>query len=41
MEEARENLKQAEAMYLEMKVTPKSYWLKRTQEALAKLESTN
>ena len=38
--EALENLKKAEAMYLEMKVTPKSYWLKRTQEALAKLEST-
>jgi len=36
--EALENLKKAEAMYLEMKVTPKSYWLKRTQEALAKLE---
>jgi class 3 adenylate cyclase/tetratricopeptide (TPR) repeat protein len=39
-DEARENLKKAEAMYLEMKVTPKSYWLKRTQEALAKLVST-
>ena len=37
-DEALENLKKAEAMYLEMKVTPKSYWLKRTQEALAKLE---
>ena len=37
-EEAQENLKKAEAMYLEMKVTPKSYWLRRTQEALAKLE---
>jgi class 3 adenylate cyclase/tetratricopeptide (TPR) repeat protein len=40
-EEARENLKKAEALYLEMKVTPKSYWLKRTQEVLAKLESTH
>jgi tetratricopeptide (TPR) repeat protein len=36
-EEALENLKKAESLYLEMKVTPKSYWLKRTQEALAKL----
>jgi class 3 adenylate cyclase/tetratricopeptide (TPR) repeat protein len=40
-EEALENLKKAEALYLEMKVTPKSYWLKRTQEALAKLESNH
>ncbi len=39
-EEALENLKKAEALYLKMKVTPKSYWLKRTQDALAKLEST-
>ena len=37
-EEALENLKKAESFYLEMKVTPKSYWLKRTREALAKLE---
>jgi tetratricopeptide (TPR) repeat protein len=37
--EALENLKKAELMYLELKVTPKSYWLKRMQEALAKLES--
>jgi class 3 adenylate cyclase/tetratricopeptide (TPR) repeat protein len=37
-EEAMENLKKAESLYLEMKVTPKSYWLKKTQEALAKLE---
>ncbi len=36
-EEALENLKKAESLYLEIKVTPKSYWLKRTQEALAKL----
>ncbi len=33
-EEAMENLKKEEALYLEMEVTPKSYWLKRTQEAL-------
>jgi tetratricopeptide (TPR) repeat protein len=38
-EEAQEDLKKAESLYLEMKVTPKSYWLKRTQEALAKLGS--
>ncbi|MGO9145799.1 MAG: adenylate/guanylate cyclase domain-containing protein [Desulfomonilia bacterium] len=38
-EEALENLKKAEGLYLEMKVTPKSHWLKRTQEALAKLEA--
>ncbi len=38
-DEALENLKKAESMYPEMKVTPKSYWLKRTQEALEKLES--
>ena len=38
IEEALENLKKAETMYLEMKVTPKSHWLIRTQEALAKLE---
>jgi tetratricopeptide (TPR) repeat protein len=36
-EEALENLKKAESMYLEMEITPESYWLKRTQEALAKL----
>ena len=36
-EEALETLKKAEALYLEMKVTPKSYWLARTREALAKL----
>jgi hypothetical protein len=33
-----ENLKKAEAMYLEMKVTPKSHWLTRTQEALRRLD---
>jgi tetratricopeptide (TPR) repeat protein len=37
-DEALENLKKAESLYLEMKVTPKSYWLNRTREALAKLE---
>jgi tetratricopeptide (TPR) repeat protein len=36
-EEALESLKKAESLYLEMAVTPQSYWLKRTQEALAKL----
>ena len=34
--EAMENLKKAEAMHLEMKVTPKSYWLKPA-DTLAKL----
>ncbi len=38
--EALKNLKKAEVLYKKMKVTPKSYWLKRTQVALAKLEST-
>jgi len=37
-DEARESLKKAETMYQEMEVTPQSYWLKRTQEALAKLQ---
>jgi tetratricopeptide (TPR) repeat protein len=37
-EEALESLKKAETMYQEMGVTPQSYWLKRTQEALARLE---
>jgi len=37
-EEALESLKKAERLYLEMEVTPESCWLKRTQEALAKLE---
>ena len=36
-EEALENLKKAEALYIEMKVIPESYWLRRTQEALEKL----
>jgi len=38
-EEALENLKKAEALYLEMEVTPKSYWLTRTKDALKKLGS--
>lgn len=37
-DEAKENLKKAESMYLEMKVTPNSYWLKHTREDLAKLK---
>ena len=37
-EDALENLKKAEAMYLEMKVTPRSHWFARTQEALHRLE---
>jgi hypothetical protein len=36
-EEAVENLSKTEALFLDMKVTPKSYWLKRTKEALAKM----
>jgi predicted negative regulator of RcsB-dependent stress response len=36
-DKAIENLKKAEAMYLEMKVTPKSHWLTRTQGALTRL----
>jgi tetratricopeptide (TPR) repeat protein len=40
-EEALENLKKAETMYLEMEVTPESSWLKRTKEALARLDSTS
>jgi tetratricopeptide (TPR) repeat protein len=35
--EALESLKKAEAFYIEMKVIPESYWLRRTQEVLAKL----
>jgi tetratricopeptide (TPR) repeat protein len=38
-DKAIENLKKAEAMYQEMKVTPKSHWLTRTREALNRLES--
>jgi tetratricopeptide (TPR) repeat protein len=37
-EEALESLKKAETMYQEMEVTPQNSWLKRTQEALARLE---
>jgi len=33
-----ENPKKAEAIYQEMKVTPKSQWLIRTQEALRRLD---
>jgi tetratricopeptide (TPR) repeat protein len=40
-EEALENLKKAERLYQEMGVTPMSHWLKRTQEALAKLKATH
>jgi tetratricopeptide (TPR) repeat protein len=36
-EEALESLMKAETMYQEMEITPGSYWLKRTQEALVKL----
>ena len=36
-EEALESLKKAEEMYQEMRVGSKSYWLTRTQEALARL----
>lgn len=36
-EEALQSLKKAETLYLEMKVTPQSYWLKRIHETLAKL----
>jgi tetratricopeptide (TPR) repeat protein len=39
--EALESLKKAETLYKKMKVTPKSYWLKRAREAIAKLESTH
>lgn len=38
-DKAIENLKIAEAIYLEMKVTPKSYGLTRTQAALKRLTS--
>ncbi|MBN2026441.1 MAG: AAA family ATPase [Actinobacteria bacterium] len=36
-EEALENLRKAEDMYLEMKVGPDSHWLTRAQDALARL----
>jgi tetratricopeptide (TPR) repeat protein len=38
-EEAMESLKKAEALYQEMEITPESYWLTRTKNALKKLES--
>jgi myo-inositol-1-phosphate synthase len=34
-----ENLKKAEALHVEMKVTPKSHWLSPTREALGRLQS--
>jgi len=37
-DKAIENPRKADAMYLEMQVIPKSYWLKPTQELLARLE---
>jgi len=40
-EEALENLRKAEQMYQELGVGPHSYWLTRTQEALARLEPTS
>jgi tetratricopeptide (TPR) repeat protein len=39
--EALENLRKAETLYQEMEITPESYWLTRTQEALARLDSTS
>jgi len=36
-EEALKNLKKAETMYLEMKVTPRSHWLARAQKTLDRL----
>ena len=38
-EEALESLKKAETLYQEMEVTPESYWLTRTKDALKKLGS--
>jgi len=38
-EEAMESLKKAEALYQEMEITPESYWLTRTKDAIKKLES--
>jgi hypothetical protein len=37
-DEAMESLKKAEALYREMEVTPQSYWLTRTKDAMAKLK---
>jgi class 3 adenylate cyclase len=39
--EALENLRKAETLYQEMEITPESSWLKRTKEALARLDSTS
>ena len=36
-EEALESLKKAETLYEEMEVTPQSYWLTRTKDAIKKL----
>jgi hypothetical protein len=38
-EEALESLKKAETLYQEMEVTPQSYWLTRTKDALKRLGS--
>jgi len=38
-EEPLESLKKEEALYREMEVTPQSYWLTSTQDALKKLGS--
>jgi hypothetical protein len=40
-EAAIENMKNAEAMYLQIKVIPESYWPAWTQEALEKLGSSH
>ncbi|MBN2027698.1 MAG: AAA family ATPase [Actinobacteria bacterium] len=37
-EEALENLRKAEGLYLDMSVAPDSYWLTRTREALARMQ---
>ena len=37
-EEALQSLKKAEALYQEMEITPQSYWLTRTKDALARLK---
>ena len=38
-EEAMESLKKAETLYEEMEITPESYWLTRTKDAIKKLGS--
>ena len=40
-EEALENLRKAEALYLEMEVTPESHWLTHTKDAIKKLEQVS